>query len=65
MCRFLDRTMEKNMKLTTIALASALALSSTFALANPVHHKTSVRAHHWHRGNPLASFGLIIPLNSC
>ena len=27
------------MKLTTIALASAFALSATVALANPVHHK--------------------------
>jgi hypothetical protein len=29
------------MKLATIALASAFALSSTFALANPVHHKAT------------------------
>jgi hypothetical protein len=28
------------MKLTTIALVSAFALSGTVALANPVHHKT-------------------------
>jgi hypothetical protein len=28
------------MKLTTIALASAFALSATVALANPVHHKS-------------------------
>jgi hypothetical protein len=31
------------MKLTTIALASAFALSATAALANPVHHKSVVR----------------------
>jgi hypothetical protein len=30
------------MKLTTIALASALALSATAAFANPVHHKSAV-----------------------
>jgi hypothetical protein len=34
------------MKLTTLALASAFALSSTFALANPVHHKSVARTHH-------------------
>jgi hypothetical protein len=31
------------MKLATIALASALALSGTAALANTVHHKSFVR----------------------
>jgi hypothetical protein len=31
------------MKITTIALASAFALSATVALANPVHHKSVVR----------------------
>ena len=34
------------MKLATIALASAFALSGTFALANTVHHKSDVRTHH-------------------
>ena len=34
------------MKLTTIALASAFALSSTFALANTVRHKASDNAYH-------------------
>ena len=34
------------MNLTTIALASAFALCSTFALANTVRHKASVNAHH-------------------
>jgi len=36
------------MKLTTLALASAFALSSTFALAytNPNHHRSGVRTHH-------------------
>jgi hypothetical protein len=34
------------MKLTTIALASAFALSSTYALASTNHHKSGVRTHH-------------------
>ena len=33
------------MKLTTIALASAFALSSTCAFAHPVRHKSVVRPH--------------------
>ena len=33
------------MKLTTIALASAFALSGTVAFANTVHHKSAVRTH--------------------
>jgi hypothetical protein len=36
------------MKLTTLALASAFALSSTVALAHtkPNHHRSGVRTHH-------------------
>jgi hypothetical protein len=34
------------MKLTTLALASALALSSTFALAYTNHYQSGVRTHH-------------------
>jgi hypothetical protein len=36
------------MKLTTLALACAFALSSTYALAytNPNHHRSGVRTHH-------------------
>jgi uncharacterized membrane protein len=36
------------MKLTTLALASAFALSGTFAFAhaNPNHHRSGVRIHH-------------------
>jgi hypothetical protein len=34
------------MKLTTLALASAFALSSTFALAHTNHHRSGVRIHH-------------------
>ena len=35
----------KNVKLTTIVLASVFALSSTFALAKPVRHKPSIRTY--------------------
>jgi hypothetical protein len=34
------------MKLTTIALAAAFALSSTFALAYTNHHKSGATTHH-------------------
>jgi hypothetical protein len=37
--------MMKHMKLTTIALASAFAFSSTFALAATAHHKRSNRTY--------------------
>jgi hypothetical protein len=43
----------KDRKLTTIALASAFALLSTFALAGTVRHKPNVRTYDWHRGMPL------------
>ena len=54
------------MKLTTIALASAalafaLALSSTFALAKTVRHKPSVRTHDLHRGIPLGRSRFLHP----
>jgi hypothetical protein len=49
------------MKLTTIALASALMLSGTFALANTVRHEPSVRTHVLHRGVPLNSSGVLRP----
>jgi hypothetical protein len=45
--------MMKDKKLTTIALAFAFALSSTFALANTVRHKPKVRTYDLHRGIPL------------
>ena len=48
---------EENMKLTTIALASAFALSSTFALANTARRKPSVRTYHLHRAIPLVRSG--------
>jgi hypothetical protein len=53
--------MMKHMKLTTIAMASAVALSSTFALAKPVRHNPSVRAHHLHRGIPLLRSDFLPP----
>jgi hypothetical protein len=37
-------TKDTIMKLTTIALATAFALSGTAAFANTVHHKAAVRA---------------------
>jgi hypothetical protein len=40
-------------KLTTISLALAFALSSTFALADTVHHRPKVRTYDLHRGIPL------------
>jgi hypothetical protein len=38
------------MKLATIALASVLALSSTFALAYTSHHRTYHHGYHGYRG---------------
>jgi len=43
----------KDTKLTTIALALAFSLSSTFALANTVRHKPNVRTYDLPRGTPL------------
>jgi hypothetical protein len=37
---------ERLMKLTTIALAAAFTLPSTFALAYTNHHRSGVRTHH-------------------
>ena len=45
------------MKLATIALASAFALSNTFALAHTVRHKASVRTYHMHWGMPFVRSG--------
>ena len=47
----------ENMKLATIALASAFALSSTFAHAKTVRHKPNVRTYDMHRGIPLGRSG--------
>jgi hypothetical protein len=49
------------MKLITIALASAFALSSTYALANTARHKQSVRTDHVRRGMPLVRSGFSHP----
>ena len=48
-------------KLRTIALASAFALFSTFALASTVHHKPKVRTYDLHRGMPLGRSGFPHP----
>ena len=53
--------MMKDGKLTTIALAFAFSLSSTFALANTVRHKPNVRPHDLHRGIPLVRSGFSHP----
>jgi hypothetical protein len=45
------------MKFTTIALASALALSSTFALAYTSHHRTYHHGYHGYRGTVGMSSG--------
>ena len=45
-------------KITTIALASAFALSSTLALANTVHHKPTV-SYGLHVGAPAGSVAVI------
>jgi hypothetical protein len=52
---------EENMKLTTVALAFAFALSNTLALANTVRHKPSVRTYHSHWGMPLVRSGFSHP----
>jgi hypothetical protein len=49
------------MKLTTIALAFAFALSNTFALARTVRHKPGIRTHDLHRGVPLGRSGFLHP----
>jgi hypothetical protein len=59
--------MVKPMKLTTVALALAFALSSTLALAKTVRHKPNIGTHDLHRarsgilhpnhGNPDGSAG--------
>jgi hypothetical protein len=40
------------MKVTTLALACAFTLSSTFALAYTVRHERNVRTYDLHRGIP-------------
>ena len=50
----------KHIKLATIALASAFALSSTFALAATAHHQPSIRTYDWHKrrsGVPSPTYG--------
>jgi hypothetical protein len=49
------------MKLTTIALASAFALSTTFAPAKTFRHEPSVRTRHLHRAIPPGRPGFVHP----
>ena len=49
------------MKLTTIAVASALALSSTFALADTVRHQQNVTTYDLHRDVTVAGSGFLHP----
>ena len=49
------------MKLMTIALASVLTLSSTFALAKTVRYEPSERTYQLHRGVPVTESGLLHP----
>jgi len=45
------------MKLATVALASAFALSSTFALAYTNHHRTYHHGYHHYRGTVGMNYG--------
>jgi hypothetical protein len=45
--------MMKHRKFSSIALAFAFSLVSTFALANIVRHKPNVSTYYLHRGIPL------------
>jgi hypothetical protein len=49
------------MTLTTIALAAAFVLSSTFAPAKTVRHKPSVRTYDLHRNIPPGRSGFLHP----
>jgi hypothetical protein len=58
-----NNTKDKTMKLSTIALAAALMLPTTFALAQPVRHEAGTRTHYYlHRGVPMTgSRGFLRP----
>jgi hypothetical protein len=49
------------MKLTTMALAAAVALSSTFAHAKTVRHRPGVTTHDLHRGMAPGRSGFLHP----
>jgi hypothetical protein len=53
--------MMKNRKLTTIAIASVFALSSTFTIAGTPRHKPNVTTYDLHRGIPLARSRVLHP----
>jgi hypothetical protein len=48
---------QTTMKLTTLALASAFALSSTFALAYTNHHRTYRHGYHHYHGTVGMNYG--------
>ena len=49
------------MKLTPVVLACAFVLSSTFAFAHPVRHKSGVWIHHVYRGAARVGSGILHP----
>src|ERR1700730_13142438 len=51
----------KSMKLTPVVLAWAFMLSSTFALAHPLRHKSGVGIHHMYRGAARVGSGILQP----
>jgi hypothetical protein len=52
------------MKLTTIALASAFTLTSTFALAQPLRHEARVRNYHNAYNGALPSRSVLLRPNN-
>lgn len=51
----------KDRKLTTMALACAFALTTTFALAGTVRHRSNIRTYGLHRAIPLVRSGPLHP----
>lgn len=49
------------MKLTTVVLVCAFVLSSTFALAHPIRHKSGISAHQVYRGDARVGSGMLHP----
>jgi hypothetical protein len=52
---------DKSMKLIAAALAYAFVLSSAFAFAQPVRHKSGVEIHHVYRGAARVGSGILHP----
>jgi hypothetical protein len=51
----------KDMRLTAIALATALAFCNASVLANPARHRPAVRAYHAQRDIPPVRSGFVPP----